>query len=328
MVDKYTLEPDGGYNKRWSHLVIKIQESNSYETTEIWNSDSMNAIRFNGWAQSHAIVGRIKSRFRIAYTARDYSPHHSTAYVALANIQMVGCRTDTKGYCGTNSFHCSNSHCVDPEYVCDGADDCGDGSDEGLNACSAFKSRCDFEYGMCQWGRYGLYNWTVATGSAHVSLQDGPTRDHTKGIGSGHYLALFSDQYKFKTALITGPQLVDNNDDEDDDDDDYYYDDDYDNKYTVPCKMRFWLSVEGNYTQAGSLSINIEDTQSGTLRPIWTAPTGYFPLNVFGYSRIITTALSNNWRPYRVVIKGNFDKHHYDYPLYQVYPCSCLLSIE
>ena len=183
MVDKYTLQPDGGYSKRWSHLFIYIEEGN--EEIEIWNSDTFNAVKFsNGWANGIAIVGRIRNRFRIAFTAKDYSPHHSTAYVALANIKMDSCRTDSVGYCSSSRFRCSNGHCISPEYVCDGSDDCGDGSDESVNSCAPYKSRCDFEHGYCDWGRYGIKNWSILLGDTHDTLQDGPMRDHTKGRSS------------------------------------------------------------------------------------------------------------------------------------------------
>jgi hypothetical protein len=32
--------------------------------------------------------------------------------------------------CPAGTFHCSNSRCVNEKFVCDGQDDCADGSDE------------------------------------------------------------------------------------------------------------------------------------------------------------------------------------------------------
>ena len=41
--------------------------------------------------------------------------------------------------CPQNTFHCSNGKCINREFLCDGQNDCGDGSDE-LNC----PSNCQF----------------------------------------------------------------------------------------------------------------------------------------------------------------------------------------
>ena len=109
---------------------------------------------------------------------------------------------------------------------------------------------------------------------------------------------MYSNERDVKQGTIIGPQMTASNNN---DDDDYYDDDDDDDS----CQMRFWLSIEGNYSTPGSLSINIEDLKSGYMRSVWTAPRGYFPLNVYGFSRLITYPLTNNGKDFRVVIKGN-----------------------
>ena len=32
--------------------------------------------------------------------------------------------------CPQNTFHCSNGKCINRDFICDGENDCGDGSDE------------------------------------------------------------------------------------------------------------------------------------------------------------------------------------------------------
>lgn len=40
------------------------------------------------------------------------------------------CRIDA---CPQNTFHCSNGKCINRDFICDGENDCGDGSDEVSN---------------------------------------------------------------------------------------------------------------------------------------------------------------------------------------------------
>ena len=40
------------------------------------------------------------------------------------------------GTCGWNKFRCSNLQCLALTLTCDGADNCGDGSDENATHCA------------------------------------------------------------------------------------------------------------------------------------------------------------------------------------------------
>ena len=48
-----------------------------------------------------------------------------------------GCptRSPSKRYCPARNFPCNNTLCVHKMWVCDGEDDCGDGSDEATELC-------------------------------------------------------------------------------------------------------------------------------------------------------------------------------------------------
>ncbi|KAI5632398.1 low-density lipoprotein receptor domain class A domain-containing protein [Phthorimaea operculella] len=52
--------------------------------------------------------------------------------------------------CAPNFYRCGNGRCVFKAYVCDGNDDCGDGSDEGLeHACKPPPFRCPSGFWQC-----------------------------------------------------------------------------------------------------------------------------------------------------------------------------------
>ena len=169
----YNIWGLSNYNIRTSHLTVYIDKGD-YELVEIWNSD---LFYMNGqWNIGRAFVNRQNSKFQLTYRAKD-DPGSINSYVALANLEMHGCSLDTKSQCYSDSFHCQNGNCVDKQSLCDFVDDCGDNSDE--LSCSSFKSRCDFENSMCDWGRYRRDRWRLTNG--FTGLIYGPTRDHTKG---------------------------------------------------------------------------------------------------------------------------------------------------
>jgi hypothetical protein len=54
-----------------------------------------------------------------------------------------GCppRYDNGRYCSEDRFECANNLCVRQTDLCDGRDDCGDGSDEDEDMCSKYKMK-------------------------------------------------------------------------------------------------------------------------------------------------------------------------------------------
>ena len=166
--------------ERWEHLSILV-DMEGFEMFEIWSSDALNTM-VGVWRSGKAIIGRIERPFHVVYRVRDNSPPGSETYTALANIEMSGCHEYVrKDPCARPpNYRCANGNCIFRTQVCDYVDNCGDGSDELNVVCTQYKDRCDFENGLCDWGRYGLGDWKIGRGLASLVL--GPTRDHTKGL--------------------------------------------------------------------------------------------------------------------------------------------------
>lgn len=64
----------------------------------------------------------------------------------------INCPTQLPTTCAASSFTCDNNKCVSKEFLCDGVNDCGDGSDEhdcgkyeGTVHCQlSHLTQCDF----------------------------------------------------------------------------------------------------------------------------------------------------------------------------------------
>ena len=162
--------------RRGSDLSLYINR-NGFERTQIWTSNALPMA--SGWQSGQAFIGRIDTRFSVVYQAIQRTNLVQESYVALANIQMMGCRTDLRIPCSGDDFNCGNGNCINRNYVCDGVQDCLNGADELSFACSNYKFRCDFENGLCEWGGVRKDSWKIEQGQTY--LLDGPTRDHTKG---------------------------------------------------------------------------------------------------------------------------------------------------
>ncbi|XP_077380145.1 low-density lipoprotein receptor isoform X2 [Festucalex cinctus] len=52
-------------------------------------------------------------------------------------LLLINCSTLTAFECSSNQIKCGNSRCVNHLWVCDGIDDCGDGTDELRETCAA-----------------------------------------------------------------------------------------------------------------------------------------------------------------------------------------------
>ncbi|XP_068939311.1 SCO-spondin-like [Petaurus breviceps papuanus] len=71
--------------------------------------------------------GRVVQARHVRVLPRDF--HHSI----FLRVELLGCNPvsiPTVPPCPGNEFHCANGVCIPPEAMCNGVEDCGDGSDE------------------------------------------------------------------------------------------------------------------------------------------------------------------------------------------------------
>ena len=61
-----------------------------------------------------------------------FGGHCNTVLIVLKFRFFVGCPTR---HCPAQTFTCDNTVCIHKMWVCDGDDDCGDGSDEAAKLC-------------------------------------------------------------------------------------------------------------------------------------------------------------------------------------------------
>ncbi|RWS17354.1 hypothetical protein B4U79_11636 [Dinothrombium tinctorium] len=174
----------------------------------VWNT--RNIITSTEWRSATINIGSIMNPFSIQFVA--YAPRVAwfrfNNYVRIDNVAFKNCsRPQSSETCSSNQFKCRNKVCVDKKFVCDFENDCGDNSDE--ISCSNYTQRCDFEMGICNRWILSRGSWQLSKG--YNKLNEGPLRDHTKGLASGKFLFFKETNFDFRwqksTNFLLSPKI-------------------------------------------------------------------------------------------------------------------------
>ncbi|KGL97467.1 Apical endosomal glycoprotein, partial [Charadrius vociferus] len=186
--------------RAWYHLsgsglnqteqpVLRLAMAYRDEVVGLWQSPRRGG---EGWHQLVAYPGRIAEQFQLIFSLTQ--PPAFGAEVALDDIIFRNCGLQEPGQqiCGEEESRCCWGLCLAQHRLCDGTDDCGDGSDENKTQCEHF-THCSFEQGLCSWEvEVGQLMWERNTSMNLGNMSSIPTRDHSNNSRAGFFLLVGS----------------------------------------------------------------------------------------------------------------------------------------
>ncbi|XP_010607142.1 apical endosomal glycoprotein isoform X2 [Fukomys damarensis] len=188
----------------WCHVTsgdvaeLQLELTHRAETLTLWQSSGPWR---PGWQELVVTTGRIQGDFRVTFSATRNATHRGA--VALDDVEFWNCGLPApQATCPLGHHHCQNAACIESHQLCDGEDNCGDGSDEDLLSCSQHMIT-DFETGLGLWTYSEGSAWNHSTGGPKGSAW--PHRDHSRNSPQGSFLV--SMAMPGNPAMLLSPQL-------------------------------------------------------------------------------------------------------------------------
>ncbi|KAM9207475.1 LOW QUALITY PROTEIN: apical endosomal glycoprotein [Dugong dugon] len=177
---------------------LRLELTHGAETLTLWRSSGPWG---PGWQELAVATGRIWGDFRVTFSATRNATHRGA--VVLDDVEFWSCGLPTpRASCPLGQHHCRNKACVEPHQLCDGEDNCGDGSDEDPATCS-HHTVTDFETGL------GLWNlsegWSLNHSAGGLEHPAWPRRDHSRNSAKGSFL--ISVAKPSTPAVLSSPKL-------------------------------------------------------------------------------------------------------------------------
>ncbi|KAF5923749.1 hypothetical protein HPG69_014205, partial [Diceros bicornis minor] len=188
----------------WYHVAsggvaeLRLELTHSAETLTLWQSSGPWG---PGWQELVVATGRVQGDFRVTFSATRNATHRGT--VALDDVAFWGCGLPTpQSRCPLGHHHCQNKACVEPHQLCDGEDNCGDGSDEDTPTCSHHMTT-NFETGLGLWNH--SEGWARNHSASGPQCPAWPRRDHSRNSAQGSFLVSVAEPST--PAILSSPEF-------------------------------------------------------------------------------------------------------------------------